>query len=269
MATADLVIKLGGSAVTHKDQPFTPNIGVLERIAGELSEPGLPSQRIVLIYGGGSFGHAAASRHLRDGMITSPLGFAEVRSAMLSLTKVITDVFLRFGVPIFCISPSGCILLRDGAIDEETLFLDPLERALGDGLIPAMGGDVVLDTTGGARILSGDRIARLLAIKLGAKALLFGTDVDGVMASEGPTGTIYEDEIPAMLGKIGGRKGDVTGGMAGKVREIAAYLWEGGEQSLIFNITRPGLLGKILRGERVQGTYIRRRGDPGLGGARQ
>lgn len=259
MVRADLVIKLGGSAVTHKDLPLTPNMKVLENIARELSAPHPTSRRIALVYGGGSFGHSVASRYVREGVIASPEGFVEVRSAMLSLTKIITDTFLRFGVPIFCINPSGCIILREGAIDEGALFLSPVERALEIGLVPAMGGDVVLDSAGVARILSGDRIARLLAVKLGARALLFGTDVDGITTPQGPLETIYGDEIPSILGKIGGRKGDVTGGMAGKAREIAAYLEDGGELSIIFNITRPGMLARVLRGERVEGTYIRSR----------
>jgi isopentenyl phosphate kinase len=259
LARADIIIKLGGSAITEKNIPFSANIDALERIADELSG-NLGSKKVVLVYGGGSFGHSAARKYLSGGAITSPLGFGETRAAMLSLTKIITDAFLKHEIPVFCINASSCFVLEDSAIDERAMFLRPLERALECGLLPAIGGDVVLDSVDGTRILSGDRIARILAAKLGAQTLAFGTDVDGILTENGVLDTIYLDDIPKILHNVGGRAGDVTGGMAGKMKEISAFLTDGGGTSIIFNLTKKGLLSKVLKGEKVKGTYLKSNG---------
>ena len=256
MVRADFVIKLGGSAITNKDSPLSPNIEVMEQIAKELAKFDLKEKKIVLVYGGGSFGHFVASKHLFKGAILNPKGCAEIRAAMLSLTKILTDTFLKYDLPIFVINPSSCFLLKDGEIDPDRSFLMPIERSLQTGLLPAVGGDVVLDLIDGARILSGDRIARLIARRLEAKALVLGTDVDGILTDKGLLRRIKKCEIKRILTKLGGRPGDVTGGIAGKLREIDKYLSEGGRLAIVFNIARPGLLTQILSGEEVIGTYI-------------
>ncbi|NIR01417.1 MAG: gamma-glutamyl kinase, partial [Gemmatimonadales bacterium] len=33
-----LVLKLGGSVVTHKDKPFTPHTGNIDRLAAEIAD---------------------------------------------------------------------------------------------------------------------------------------------------------------------------------------------------------------------------------------
>jgi isopentenyl phosphate kinase len=256
LVRADFVIKLGGSAITHKDSTLSPNVKVMKQIARELAKFDLEEKKIVLVYGGGSFGHSAASKYLSKGVIFSPKGCAEVRAAMLSLTKILTDMFLKYGLPIFVINPSSSFLLKDGEITIEGSFLTPIERSLQTGLLPAVGGDVVLDSVNGARILSGDRIARLIAVRLKAKALVFGTDVDGILADRRLLRKIKKDDIKRILAGLCGRPGDVTGGMAGKLREVDSYLSEGGHFAIIFNITHPGLLTKILSGDEVIGTYI-------------
>ena len=254
LKSAEFVLKLGGSAITDKDSPFTPNLDVIEGVAKELADYN-PNGRVALVYGGGSFGHYVAEKHLKEGIVSTAAGASEIRSAMLSLSKIVTDVFLKQGLPIFCINASGCFILKGGSV--QATFLDPVAFSLRAGLLPAIGGDVVLDEEGGARILSGDRIARLLAINFHSKALLFGTDVDGILTPKGCIKSLRRGEIPTVLENLQGRRGDVTGGMEGKVREIDAYLSEGGSLSVILNIKKRGRLTKILAGEPVEGTYIR------------
>jgi isopentenyl phosphate kinase len=74
LVKADFVIKLGGSAITHKDSPLSPNIEVIEQIARELIKFDLKKKKIVLIYGGGSFGHYVASKYLANGDVLTPRG---------------------------------------------------------------------------------------------------------------------------------------------------------------------------------------------------
>ncbi|MDD1776347.1 MAG: isopentenyl phosphate kinase family protein [Candidatus Methanomethylicus sp.] len=256
LAPVDFVIKFGGSAITHKELPLTPNLEVIRRMALELSEGIKPGKRLVLIHGGGSFGHYEALKYLKDNQISDPLGIAAVRGSMLALTKIITDSFLATGLPVFAITPSSCIILEDGKFNCAKFFLEPVERCLDGGLIPMLGGDVVFDRSGSTRILSGDTLAQQLALNLDAGMLAFGTDVDGIMINGQLVHKVALEEIAKYSKMIGSRAGDVTGGMAGKVREIGNYLSKGGKHALIFNATKPLLLKKLLLGEKVEGTYI-------------
>lgn len=258
MNRVDYVIKLGGSAITNKDTPMSPNAEIIESIAKELANLQC-FKRIVLVYGGGSYGHFVARKYLKKGKISNPQGIAETRSAMLTLAKKLTDVFLPQGIPIFCINPSSCFILKNGEPEPKAFFLKLISKALEAGLVPAIGGDIVLDKECNARILSGDTIASMLAAKLNAKALLFGSNVNGILYDNKVVKEISKEEIKQMQNKVSSRKGDVTGGMAGKLKEVNKYLSQGGELSVIFNLTQPGMLTKILKGQDVEATYIRSR----------
>lgn len=257
MIKADFVVKLGGSAITHKDAPLSANIPVMEMTARELARVNACKSRIVLVYGGGSFGHYVARKHMAGGKVLSPTGAAEIRAAMISLTKVLTEAFLWQGIPIFCINPSSSLAFNEGRIANGECLMNSVRIALENGLLPAVGGDVVLESGGGARILSGDLIARLLAKQLSAKSLLFGTDVDGVLGRDGKLiPKVGISDLDGLVTRIGGRDGDVTGGMAGKLAEVRSYIEEGGKQAVIFDLTKEGRLSGIINGEKVECTYI-------------
>jgi isopentenyl phosphate kinase len=257
LAKADFILKLGGSAITHKDAPLSPNMAVIETAAREMASINLCMHKIVLVYGGGSYGHYAARKHMVAGRVKSSTGVAEIRAAMLSLTKILTEVFIWQGLPIFCISPSSVLTLDDDQIVNEDNLLRIVRRALEFNLIPAIGGDVVLERGGGARIVSGDLIARLMANRLGAKALLFGTDVDGVLGGDGRLmKNVRRSDLDALIARIGNRRGDVTGGMAGKLAEVKTYLDGGGKVAVIFNLSKEGRLNGIINGRDVECTYI-------------
>lgn len=256
---AKLVLKLGGSAITKKETPFTPNLGAIDQIALEIAQStgAAGAGGIILVYGGGSFGHPVAAKHLSNGAVHDALGVAQIRGAMLSLAKVITDAFLKRGVPIFVINPSSSITLGADGEPSDGQCMRHVGLCLERGLLPALGGDVVIDSSGSARILSGDVIARRLAEAFGASTLAFGTDVDGVMMDGRVVREIEREALPALIARTSGREGDVTGGMAGKLREISKYLHGGGGAVLIFNATKPGSVSRLLGGGDLEGTYIR------------
>lgn len=254
---ADLVIKLGGSAITQKDTPYSPNLAVIDRIADEFSSS-WRAGRVLLVHGGGSFGHRAAIKYVDGGgKLFSPRGIAETRHAMHRLTSILAESFLEKGVPFFAIDPSACFFYEE-ADSKPSLghSLRPVELALSAGLLPSLGGDVVLSSQGHGRILSGDTIARILALASSARLLAFGTDVDGYLEGGKHLGKIGRGELKEIIAAAKGRSNDVTGGMAGKLSEVGEYLSSGGERALIFNATRPGIVARLLRGEEVEGTYI-------------
>ncbi|MEJ5292307.1 MAG: isopentenyl phosphate kinase [Candidatus Methanosuratincola sp.] len=254
---ADLVIKLGGSAITQKDTPYTPNLAVIDRIAQEFSSS-WGGRRVLLVHGGGSFGHHAAIKYIdRSGRLCSPRGIAETRHAMHRLTSLLAEPFLEKGVPFFAIDPSACFFYEEGGGKPTLQYsLQPVELALAAGLLPSLGGDVLLSSRGHGRILSGDTIARILALASSAELLAFGTNVDGYLEGGKPVWKIGRGELKELVAAAKCRSKDVTGGMAGKLGEVGEYLSSGGKRALIFNATRPGSVARLLRGEEVEGTYI-------------
>src|SRR5215207_11554757 len=73
-----IFLKLGGSLITDRTQPYTPRLDIIEDVALQISAAlqDYPDLRLVIGHGSGSFGHVAASEyHTRDGLLprASPL----------------------------------------------------------------------------------------------------------------------------------------------------------------------------------------------------
>src|SRR5678810_1222462 len=68
-------LKLGGSLITDKTQPYTPLLDVMNDLALQIATAlqTHPNLRLVLGHGAGSFGHVPASEyHTRDGLPPQP-----------------------------------------------------------------------------------------------------------------------------------------------------------------------------------------------------
>lgn len=263
MRTRMRILKLGGSVVTEKDKPFTPNTPNIERLAREVAAS-LPAP-MVIVHGGGSYGHPVAKHYkISEGYKTPSqlIGFSKTHQAMVQLNKMIVDAMLDVGVPAFGLSPSSFIVTESRRITE--LDASNIKRYLGAGLIPVLYGDAVLDTQQGFSILSGDQIVMRLAASLKASRIVFGSDVDGVYTAD-PKLVKEARLIPRLslkeldgMVKIGeALNTDVTGGMLGKVREAAEAVAAGVEVILV-NAGVAGRVEAALCGEKVMGTVLTR-----------
>jgi isopentenyl phosphate kinase len=126
---------------------------------------------------------------------------------------------------------------------------------LKDGLMPVLHGDVAMDATRKAGIVSGDQLVTFLARALQAEVVAVGCDVDGVLLSGRPLSEITRVDLPAIECAIGESAGvDVTGGMRGKLQELL-NLADTGIDSVIFNAARRGNIVCALRGESI-GTRV-------------
>ncbi len=56
-----LILKLGGSVVTHKDQDYKAHHENIERLSREIAEAN--QYPLIIVHGGGSFGHPFAKKH--------------------------------------------------------------------------------------------------------------------------------------------------------------------------------------------------------------
>jgi len=259
-----VVLKLGGSVITEKAKPLTPNLKAVKRLAEEISDAKVTP--LIVVHGGGSFGHPVASMYKIAKGFTNKgqlVGFSKTHEAMVSLNKIVVQSLLDKGLPAFGMPPSSFIITKKGRIhffQEETL-----KQAVETGLIPVLYGDAVLDVDTGFAILSGDQISAFLAVRMKAERLVMGVDVDGVYTADPKTDPsarlkrhLTLAELRKMKGQVGGATvTDVTGGMLGKMSELITPVAQG-VNALIVNALKPGNICKALRGEEVIGTRIER-----------
>jgi len=256
-----MVLKLGGSVITVKDEPMTADKVNIKRLAEEIAAARL--RRLVIVHGGGSFGHPIAKQYgIAEGFISDRqiLGFSKTHQAMVSLNGLIVDALLKLSVPAVSVVPSSFIVTDKGRIGDVDF---KVVRHLVDwGIIPVLFGDAVLDRGRGFSILSGDQLAVRIATELDASSLVFGVDVDGVYTSNpklAPKARLIErlplEKLRGMIEIGRALTTDVTGGMLGKVSEAAAAV-EAGVGVLIVNASKPGIILKALRGEPVTGTVL-------------
>ncbi|MEM2874644.1 MAG: isopentenyl phosphate kinase [Candidatus Hadarchaeales archaeon] len=253
-----IVVKFGGSAITDKGRRFSVRRRILHRLAGEVA--GIDAE-LVIVHGGGSFGHPLAKKYSLAEGYRSPgqlVGASLTHSAMVRLNEIVIEALRKRGIPAFPVQPSSCMVVSNGRI--RSAELAPVRKMLELGMVPVMYGDVVPDMERGLSILSGDHIVTRLALELGASRVVLGVDVDGVYTADPKTDENAE-LIPVITPKnvphIGRIKAmDVTGGMGRKVMELVD-LARRGIESQIVNALRPGALREALKGNREIGTLIR------------
>ena len=124
------------------------------------------------------------------------------------------------------------------------------------GFMPLMHSDAPIDSKNGLSILSGDDMAVLLANRLNAGTLIFGTDVDGIYDKSRKTiGSIRKKDLKKISISDNDTSGaiDVTGGMKGKLMQI--YKAKKGVKVYIINLRKRGELRKAVNGKKT-GTCI-------------
>lgn len=243
MADGLTFVKLGGSLITDKHTPLTPHTALLTRLAQEIKavrdqEPTLP---LLVGHGSGSFGHWEASHYgTRHGVRTPEAwrGFAQVGAAAARLNRLVTDTFLKVGVPVVSLPPSAAALGEAGRL--VCWDLEPLQRVLAASLIPLIYGDVALDRAWGGTIFSTEDLFVYLAERLQPARILLLGNAPGVLDSQGQIiPQITPATYPELAPLLGGSAAvDVTGGMADKVAQMVTL------------VTRvPGLRVWILSGQ--------------------
>jgi len=246
-----VLLKLGGSVVTEKGIEGMIAEGALHRIAGEIARrKQLP---LVVVHGAGSCGHPEARRfHINEGVRQDNVeGVYHTHLAVSRLNAAVVGALRDAGVEAIGVHPLGACIAEAGRLrscgHQQLLLMTDV------GIVPVLHGDVVMDGSRGACIISGDQLMHLLAPLLGAERVGLATDVQGVIHK----GRVVPEITPVNLGNFlieGSSHTDVTGGMAGKLGELIA-LAEKGISSDIFHADRIGdfLDGKPNGGTRITG----------------
>jgi isopentenyl phosphate kinase len=251
------VLKLGGSVITKKDEVMTANELAIKRLAKEIG--GARVSPLLIVHGGGSFGHPLAKKYLNAMGMMPPTGFSGVHQAMMGLNQLLLNALISESVPAVSLPPSSFTLMKRGKI--QFLNIDLITDYLNASIVPVLYGDVVLDQEAGFSILSGDKIVAELAISLNAMRVVIGIDVDGLFTSDPKVdpNARFIDRISVKdlrRLKIGpSRSIDVTGGMKKKVEELAKVAGYGCHVFMV-NALKAKRVYKALRGEKVVGTII-------------
>jgi len=259
--TGLIFLKLGGSLITDKTQPYVPRLDKLNDLCREMV-PAASSLQLVLGHGSGSFGHTAASEYgTRQGVRDAQgwRGFTEVHFQAARLNSHVMQALRNAGIPALAFPPSALVVARDGQVSiwETT----PLRRALANGIIPVVFGDVVFDRVRGGTILSTEDLFQHLALQLGPKRILLAGFEEGVWADFPSRTSLVRELTPAMFADmhagVGAAAGiDVTGGMDSKVRQMLDLVRSvPGLEVTIFSAQEPGNLARALQGEPL-GTRI-------------
>ena len=258
-----VVLKLGGSVITRKEKPLTPNRAAIGRLANEIASAN--PANLVLVHGGGSFGHPLAKRYRikegYNGKASQLLGFAKTHEAMVSLNKLVVDALVGEKIPAVAISPSSFVITKSMRL--HSFPEAPLTKLLQLGFVPVLFGDAVSDFDRGFTILSGDQLIAHLAIHFKAERVIVGVDVDGLYTADPKVNkeakllkNVTLKELETLIQRIEEAKvTDVTGGMVHKVQEMIPAV-EKGISVFFVNATKPNRFHKALKNEQVKGTHI-------------
>jgi isopentenyl phosphate kinase len=245
-----LILKLGGSVITDKSAGCAVDRTRLASIASTIA--GARAGGIIVIHGAGSCGHPEAKRyHLDKGASAGNTeGIFVTHRAVSVLNEAVVAALREKGVPAFGVHP-----LHTGIADNGRLVgfeCRHLEKMLMLGMVPVIHGDVVMDLSRGACIVSGDQLVRYLAVALRISRVGLATDVPGVLDGGVVVPKITRKTVHAL--QIGNsNRTDVTGGMKGKIDELLG-LADAGIGSDIFHVSR---VPDFLKGSGHGGTIVR------------
>ncbi|XP_063153441.1 uncharacterized protein LOC134493096 [Candoia aspera] len=270
MAAVDCILKLGGSALTQKNQLETLKTESVRRAAAVVSklwEAG--ERRCIIVHGAGSFGHfqarehgvalgtsgrSAASDNLRQGLCLT-------RLSVTKLNHLVTEQLISVGVPAVGISPFGT--WKTACKNVTQAGIDAVKDVLDAGYVPVLHGDCALDSEQHCCILSGDTIIEILAKKFSPRRVVFLTDVNGIYSCPPDTpGARLVDSIvigpertmePAVL--TSALPHDTTGGVSLKLQTaINIVSWSHGAiPVLICKLDSKAAVKACLTGELKEG----------------
>ncbi len=236
------MVKLGGSVITDKRVAFSYKERAVRALGREIASSRLP---VVLVHGGGSYGHTVAKKYGLSSHTSSPSpeGVSETREAMFKLDTKVCASLSATGVRPYPFSP---FTLLEGEGEGGSLFI---ERLLNSGATPVTFGDVVHDGKG-FTILSGDTICVELAEMLGAERCVMALDAEGILDEKGEVIKVLGEGGKAKLPSVGT---DATGGIALKVREALRMASRGTEVRFVSG-HEPTEFAKALKGVEFNGT---------------
>ncbi len=252
------LVKLGGSIITDKTQPYTPLIDNIKRIAREIKTAGTS---LLLAHGSGSFGHTSAKIYGGKKGYTHRMGIARVCHDALKINTIVMDILLGEDLPAVALRPMSMMLAEGG--DIKLHLFNVIEEVLAQGLLPVVHGDVILDTAWKSTIYSGETLLSNIGMYLLERdftidRIILVGKTDGFHNSSGETIAVIDQESWTKVYHKAAYtvEHDVTGGMQHKV-EQALLMAQKGIPTWIINGSIPGELANALLAKTTRGTVVK------------
>jgi isopentenyl phosphate kinase len=225
-----ILLKLGGGLLTDKNKPLSIREDIVKSAVKQIIDA---NEKIILIHGGGSFGHPLAKKYSISNGIdkTIPdqiLGVAETHHAMIKFNSYLIEQFLESSYPVLSFQTSS-IFTKDSEVIS-TKSLDVIEIALDLNIMPILYGDIILDKQGSFSIISGDQIILALCQNLhnyNISKVVFAMESDGLYIVDKDNSEncklvteCYSNELDSLNLADLGQKIDVTGGIKSKLNFI-------------------------------------------------
>lgn len=255
-----IIIKLGGSVITEKSRLGHFREKTMKTLAKEMKEADVD---LLIVHGAGSFGHIFAEKYsLNDGFFTDEqrTGFVLTHAMVQKLNSLVLESLHEFEIPAISIAPHDIVILDNHQL--ETIQYEIFEKYLNEHFTPLTFGDVVLDTTLGFSICSGDLLVMALAKKFKPQKVIFVVDVDGLYTSNpkiNDDAQFIEEITLKELNKLTTSLDDhpdVTSGMEGKLNMITK-ITQLNIDTVLLNGNKPGRLYDVLTGHKTKSTVIK------------
>lgn len=244
-----ILIKLGGSIITNKEKPLSPRTAVIDKISKQLKKI---SEPIILVHGGGSFGHYWSVKY---DMHTKPdrypiHGVSVIKNSMIQLDKIILDSLIKNKLNPYSLPPTDFMTGNKPVTNK----VKEISKIANSGLVPVTYGDALWYGAKKSYILSGDKIMSILAKVLRPRLSVFVLNVDGLYSDFKTKKLIHKMEGDQV--SIEDIPMDVTGGMMRKVEEatriskmgLDVFFVNGNKPERITNATKGKFEGTIFRG---------------------
>lgn len=274
-----LVVKLGGSYITHKRgyssirferneirRRYPVKCDVLAGCAKVLRKH--LRGGLIIVHGGGVHGHRTVMRW-REGVAKGPEVMMpwEVRLRMDELTSEVVATMGRCGIPAFPVPPGNIMRADSGFVSD--IDLTPISSALERGMVPILRGDLVPDIGSGWSVVSGDDIiARLATFSNGSQLprmerVIMLMEAEGFF-TEGPSAPesricridheSFHRRYDEWVGVGANISNDVSGGIMKKLRTAHVIAANGIPVNLIGG--DPSRIDSAIAGEDVGTTFL-------------
>ena len=261
-----ILLKLGGSLLTDKNNPFSIREEVIKGAVQQIIDS---NKKIILIHGGGSFGHPLAKKYNISAGINTDIpnqifGVSETHQSMNKFNSFIVNSFLEQNFPTLSIQTSSIFIKNNDNISISSI--DIIETALDLNILPILYGDIILDKRGSFSIISGDEIILKLCTNLHkyhVSKVIFAIEADGLYIKDKTNNEnsilareCYSDELENLELANLGQKIDVTGGIRGKLSYIK-MITNYSIPVQIINGLESGNILKALKGQKFECTEIK------------
>jgi isopentenyl phosphate kinase len=257
-----VIVKIGGSFITDKNQPESLKENRVRKIAREIAAAAKSGKvSLLLTHGAGSYGHIAAKQYQAQQGSHPHFGwqaFYQIRQDMIKMNLRILQLCAEEALFPITVQPSAIAMARKGNL----VLMDTrnIRFLLDSDQIPLIHGDIVLDEKQDFTIASTEDQIQKLSEYIFFHRIIMISDVPGVLDKKGKVIPIIDHgNYPDIINQLGGSAGmDVTGGMRSKVEQIYQLIQKNPaiQAFIVSGDSEPGLISSAILGETTTGTKI-------------